>query len=277
MSGRRGAAGAGDAAPGAAGASTAGRGAAACGRGAGCGACLSAAGVAELPVGSLPTGAVAGAADAALVAPGEVGARPGGADSGAPNPEEPALGTNAGVGGRSVEGGNDGAPNAVLAGGVRRGGATGGMRPAGGVTGVAVLTAAGGCDATPARGGGGCTDGAGARGGAACTGAWTAGRFTGAPAVAFWPGTPGGLAEGCGAAGLWTVRGAAGSAPRSDAGLDASASGKSSPQLTLADTGITPPHTEQRARTAAPTTFAGSTRNTDRHSGQDTFITHPRC
>ncbi|MEP6729968.1 MAG: hypothetical protein ABJE10_04980, partial [bacterium] len=35
---------------------------------------------------------------------------------------------------------------------------------------------------------------------------------------------------------------------------------------------ITPPHTEQRARTLAAASFAGSTRNTERHSGQVTFI-----
>ena len=35
---------------------------------------------------------------------------------------------------------------------------------------------------------------------------------------------------------------------------------------------ITPPHTEQRARTLAAGIFAGSTRNTERHSEQVTFI-----
>jgi hypothetical protein len=35
---------------------------------------------------------------------------------------------------------------------------------------------------------------------------------------------------------------------------------------------ITPPHTLHRARTPAVGIFAGSTRKTDRHSGQDTFI-----
>lgn len=36
-----------------------------------------------------------------------------------------------------------------------------------------------------------------------------------------------------------------------------------------------PPHTEQRARTPTVGTFDGSTRNTDRHSGHDTFTTPP--
>ena len=38
---------------------------------------------------------------------------------------------------------------------------------------------------------------------------------------------------------------------------------------------ITPPHTEHRARTPVAGTFAGSTRNTDLQSGQDTVITLP--
>ncbi len=38
---------------------------------------------------------------------------------------------------------------------------------------------------------------------------------------------------------------------------------------------ITPPHTEQRARTLADGTFDGSTRKIDRHSGQETFMTSP--
>ncbi len=37
---------------------------------------------------------------------------------------------------------------------------------------------------------------------------------------------------------------------------------------------ITPPHTEHRARTPVAGTFAGSTRNTDRHSGHATVIRH---
>ena len=37
------------------------------------------------------------------------------------------------------------------------------------------------------------------------------------------------------------------------------------------ETVMTPPHTAQRARTSAPGILAGSTRKTDRHSGQETF------
>ena len=63
----------------------------------------------------------------------------------------------------------------------------------------------------------------------------------------------------------------AGVAPRAIArgGGDA---GRSSPQLTAAPTGINPPHTEQRARIDTLVILAGSSRKTERHSGQDTFI-----
>jgi hypothetical protein len=150
---------------------------------------------------------------------------------GAPKAGAAMVGTNAGVGGRSVAAGNDGAPKAVLTAGVRRGCANGGTRPAGELTGVGVLVvgAPAGTEDTAAS--------ASAGGGESLSAARAAG------------------------AGVVRV-----------AGGDTSVSGKSSPQLTLAETGITPPQTEQRALTAAPTTLAGSTRKTDRHSGHDTFI-----
>ena len=47
---------------------------------------------------------------------------------------------------------------------------------------------------------------------------------------------------------------------------------RSSPQLTAAPTGIRPPQIEQRARIETLVILAGSSRKTDRHSGQDTFI-----
>ena len=49
--------------------------------------------------------------------------------------------------------------------------------------------------------------------------------------------------------------------------------GKSSAQRTLAPTGMSPPQMEHRARRCAPVTFAGSTRKTEWHSGQETFMT----
>ena len=48
--------------------------------------------------------------------------------------------------------------------------------------------------------------------------------------------------------------------------------GSSSPQLTAAPTGISPPQIEQRARIDTLVIFAGSSRKTDRHSGHETFI-----
>jgi hypothetical protein len=149
---------------------------------------------------------------------------------GAPKAGAAMVGTNAGVGGRSVAAGNDGAPKAVLTAGVRRGGANGGTRPAGELTGVGVLVA-------------------------------------GAPA-----GTEDTVASASAGGESLSAARAAGAGVGGVAGGDTSVSGKSSPQLTLAETGITPPQTEQRALTAAPTTLAGSTRKTDRHSGHDTFI-----
>jgi hypothetical protein len=60
----------------------------------------------------------------------------------------------------------------------------------------------------------------------------------------------------------------AGVAPRTGVG----AAGRSSPQFTDAPTGMRPPQTEQRARIVTLVILAGSSRKTDRHSGQDTFI-----
>jgi hypothetical protein len=47
---------------------------------------------------------------------------------------------------------------------------------------------------------------------------------------------------------------------------------RSSVQRTLAPTGMMPPQTEHRARSATLVILAGSRRNTERHSGQVTFI-----
>jgi hypothetical protein len=61
--------------------------------------------------------------------------------------------------------------------------------------------------------------------------------------------------------------------PRSAAaGTGAAEPWRSSPQLTAAPTGMRPPHTEQRALIETLVIFAGSSRKTERHSGQDTFI-----
>ena len=55
-------------------------------------------------------------------------------------------------------------------------------------------------------------------------------------------------------------------------GATAVAGAKSLRWSAPADTVITPPQIEQRARIAVPGNFAGSTRKTERHSGQVTFI-----
>ena len=57
-----------------------------------------------------------------------------------------------------------------------------------------------------------------------------------------------------------------------DEAVEASAE-KSSVQLRVEAIGITPPHTEQRARIPGPGMRAGSTRKTDWQSGQETFMT----
>lgn len=55
-------------------------------------------------------------------------------------------------------------------------------------------------------------------------------------------------------------------------GEDAAVASTSSAQPALAPTGMMPPHTEQRARSDTLVILAGSTRKTERHSGQVTFI-----
>lgn len=64
----------------------------------------------------------------------------------------------------------------------------------------------------------------------------------------------------------------AGVVPSAGAAAVADETCTSSPQLTAAPTGIRPPQTEQRARIDTLVILAGSTRNTERHSGQETFI-----
>src|ERR1051325_2884916 len=79
---------------------------------------------------------------------------------------------------------------------------------------------------------------------------------------------------GDGAATICGVIAGVGALPKcTGVGLDAATAGVNSSAAAPSDiTVMTPPHTEQRARTEPPTTFAGSTRNTDPHSGQLTFI-----
>lgn len=82
-------------------------------------------------------------------------------------------------------------------------------------------------------------------------------------------GTGGGQAGGAACAG---VRACAGMGFAPGALPTPAFAGSSSPQLTAAPTGIKPPQIEHRARIERLVIFAGSSRKTDRHSGQETFI-----
>jgi hypothetical protein len=68
-------------------------------------------------------------------------------------------------------------------------------------------------------------------------------------------------------AGLSAEIGAATGAETTGAGAGANSSSIGAPAPTM----ITPPQTEQRARTPPDGTFVGSTRNTELHSGHETF------
>jgi hypothetical protein len=186
-------------------------------------------------------------------------------------------------------GGIDGCGEGVGANGDMRGAAGGAT---GGATGGAADDAAGGAAADVAEGT------AGARGGVSRDCAGTAGRSfggvtadgregmlvsadvrgcccTGGPPCEAKP-----ACIGCGGVGIETGgRGGSGAdtdgrwrggvAAVCDCGAEAVKSSSMRPRSPIA---ITPPHTEQRARTPASGIFAGSTRNTELHSGQVTFM-----
>jgi hypothetical protein len=82
-------------------------------------------------------------------------------------------------------------------------------------------------------------------------------------------------ARGAGIATGDPVEGAAGRAATAAAPAPFGAREKSLRASAPAAIVSTPPHTEQRARTLVPGIFPGSTRKTDRHSGQVTFMTSP--
>lgn len=63
-----------------------------------------------------------------------------------------------------------------------------------------------------------------------------------------------------------------GELPAATLGAGAGTVGNSSPQLTAAPTGMSPPQTEHLARMDTLVIFAGSSRKTVRHSGHETFI-----
>jgi hypothetical protein len=70
----------------------------------------------------------------------------------------------------------------------------------------------------------------------------------------------------------WDVASAAAGGRGGALGIVVPATGVGAADAPSRDTVITPPHTAHRARTLAPGMRPGSTRNTERHSGQLTFI-----
>ena len=107
----------------------------------------------------------------------------------------------------------------------------------------------------------------GLRGGGGTTAAGAANSRTGTGEGAAAPtgSRTGALAGATGAAGV-----------RGIADTTAIAGGPNSSSIELpAPRMITPPHTEQRARRPVAGIFVGSTRNTERHSGQETFTSPP--
>jgi hypothetical protein len=143
------------------------------------------------------------------------------------------------------------------------------MGRVGGIAGMGGIVGRG---AKPGRGGVGAEAGAGDGGGAAGVAAgWSFG----------------GVGRGGDAAGAFgvhpsvalaaTAAGAGAGAGADDAGaVSERPIGENSSSIELpTPTVMTPPHTEQRARMPAAGTLAGSTRNTDLHSGQETFTSPP--
>jgi hypothetical protein len=86
-----------------------------------------------------------------------------------------------------------------------------------------------------------------------------------------------GIGGGHTGGGVWTgvrTRGALGLPPDPlpTPALACAGTGRSSPQVTAAPTGIRPPQIEHRARMETLVIFAGSSLKTDWHSGHETFI-----
>lgn len=234
-----------------------------------------------------------------LIAPPTGGAIVGRGANGADGPAAPGVG-GADVDGRANGAGMDpgctgrgGAAGAAATGVMGRGGtgdigrgadagAAGvGATAAGGGAGVGRTAGAGIANAGVARAGGGGTATRGVpRAGVARGGVIGDGTTLGGAGV----GRAGGACAGIEVAGVGIggtgpdilpdgpdVRGGVTSAALAT-GAAAMAGAKSVRWSAPADTVITPPQIEQRARIAVPGNFAGSTRKTERHSGQVTFI-----
>lgn len=172
------------------------------------------------------------------------------------------AGRGGGATGRGAIGGTGGAAGAAAG----RGGAGGDIGDAGGAGGGAGGTR-GEITGVGAGGAGGANGRVAAGGDGGMAGRTAGGTVAGAGVGA--GGTAGGAGEGetarvrIGVGALLIVSGAVpGVCAR---GVNSSAA--ASPRFTV----ITPPQTAHRARTEAPGILAGSTRNTDRHSGHETF------
>jgi len=138
----------------------------------------------------------------------------------------------------------------------------------GGATGAAAAGAGAG-----AGGAGGGATGVGAAAGTGAGGAATAGAVAGGGACIGAGG--GGGAAARGAAGAGAIGGGAACGGRAGGSIGAvgppAIVANSSIALEGGEIVITPPQTEHRARTVVPGILAGSTRKTERHSGQATF------
>ena len=75
--------------------------------------------------------------------------------------------------------------------------------------------------------------------------------------------------------GVATMVGATWAAATDTAAVNVAGGPNSSSLARPAPRMTTPPHTEQRARTPVAGILVGSTRNTERHSGQETFTCPP--
>lgn len=102
-------------------------------------------------------------------------------------------------------------------------------------------------------------------------GGWTAGRATTGVGAA----GAGGSGGAAGVGGVGGAGGAGGAAMGGAMGTPAGAVAKSARASAIELIVMIPPQTEHRARTAPDGIFAGSTRNTELHSGQLTFMRCP--
>ena len=222
------------------------------------------------PIGGRPGSGAAGPDGAAGRAVNGVNGAPGAGRAAAFPGDE--AGPVAGLGGAANGGRANGAPGRAGAAGPPIAGAGRGPDGAPGA-----LKAGAGGRAGSALGGSGGDSACSSRGGAEAiaVGAMTGVRVRAGSSAVGGDCGDGGIASDLAGAGA-TARGAAargGKAPARSARAFEGAN--SSSEVVAGAMVITPPHTEHRARTDTAGILAGSTRNTDRHSGQETFTRYP--